>query len=325
MLIPGSDARGLGRVRHEGGRNKRAHAVALAIAILGSGVALGAVGLDDPRPATPADLDRPLACPEPDAACERAQRAWAALQGAAAWLARYPEAGLQLDAAMMLSQARQSVDGAALRQASAAAERVADRDHDHPHRRFYRPDFHSPPEHTSRWIPPAAGAPRASPNAVLSEALHCSENGFRPETIAYVCGPMRDDGGYHSTHALLGLVLARERGCVDLGATSKCLASLQAELARAQPSTLQPKRSLDVDLYGERILMRLLGGTEASALDPEVDALLAFQDADGSFGVRASGEPPYHRYHTTGIVVWTLAEWHRRSGEARPPAGPAGS
>lgn len=236
------------------------------------------------------------------------------MQRAAAWLARFPESALQLDAAMMLSRIRRSVDGRALRQAAASAVRVADRDHDHPHRRFHDPEFRSPREHTAAWQPPATGAPRVNPNLVLSEALHCTENGFRAETVAYACGPMRDGGGYHSTHALLSLVLAREGGCVDLAATADCVAALAAELAAAQPDPLRPERSLDIDLYAERTLMRLLAGNGAESLDREVETLLSFQDEDGSFGVRVPGEPPYHRFHTTGIALWTLAEWHRRRG-----------
>ena len=48
---------------------------------------------------------------------------------------------------------------------------------------------------------PVGRARRAATHQVVTEALFCAEHGWRPQTEAYACGPMRDEGGYHSTHA----------------------------------------------------------------------------------------------------------------------------
>jgi hypothetical protein len=95
---------------------------------------------------------------------------------------------------------------------------VADADADHPHRRFWLSDFRSPAGETSQWqVSP--DVERAEPDLVLSEALHCTENGWRSQTTAYVCGPMRDAGGYQSTRALWAVTIARDRGCLDRSAS----------------------------------------------------------------------------------------------------------
>jgi hypothetical protein len=266
--------------------------------------------------AAPADLDQPLACS--GAACPERERAWRAMQNAAAWMARFPDGELRFDAAIMLSQIQTSVDGEMLRRAAALARANADRDADHPHRRFYDPAFRSPREHTATWTAPPPGGSRVNPNLVVSEALHCAENGWRPEATAYACGAMRDHGGYHSVHALWALLLARDQGCVDLTATAPCLRSLEEELTAAQPAELAPARTLDVDLYAERLLMLVKSGARGPAIDASVAALLAHQDSDGSFGVRVPGEQPYHRFHATAIATWALAEWQRRSAGAMP-------
>jgi hypothetical protein len=293
----------------------------LRLALLGPLVAAG-LAVTTSADAVPADLGQPLACD--GAGCDRQQRAWQAMQRASAWMARFPTGELRFDAAVMLSQIRTRVDGTSLRPAFESARVRADVDHDHPHRRFWDPAFRSPPKDTAAWIAPVDGAPRVNPNLVLSEALHCTENGFRPETTAYVCGAMRDHGGYHTTHGVWALVLARERGCVDADATAACLAELQAEVAGAQPETLRAERTLDVDLYGERLLMLVLSGAtdplSQRVVESSVDGLLGAQDADGSFGVRVPGEQAYHRFHATGIATWALAEWQRRAAGTSPDA-----
>jgi hypothetical protein len=228
-------------------------------------------------------------------------------------MARFPPGELRFDAAVMLSGIRTSVDGTSLRGAFETARLRADVDHDHPHRRLWDPGFRSPPKDTAAWAAPAAGATRVNPNLVISEALHCAENGWRDATTAYVCGPMRDQGGYHTTHGLWALVIARERRCVDADGTAACLAALQAEIVAAQPEPLRPERSLDVDLYAERLLTLVLSGAKDAVVERSVDGLLEAQDADGSFGVRVPGEQPYHRFHATGIATWALAEWQRRA------------
>lgn len=257
------------------------------------------------------------------------------MQRASTWMARFPPGELRFDSAVILSQIRTSADSAMLRSAFETARARADVDVDHPHRRFWDPNLRSAAKDTAGWTAPAAGSPRVNPNLVVSEALHCTENGFRPETTAYVCGAMRDAGGYHTTHGLWALALARDRGCVDAGAVAACVAALQAETAAAQPEALRPGRTLDVDLYGERLLMLILSGAtdpvSEKAIERSVDGLLAARDADGSFGVRAPDELPYHRFHATGVATWALAEWQRREtsrtvdAKAAPTDAPSGT
>src|SRR5262249_39077581 len=148
-----------------------------------------------------------------------------------------------------------TVDGDALRRAFAVARPVGDHDDDNPLRRFWVPDFVSPRAHTAEWRVPAAGEPRANTNRVVAEALHCARNGWRPETTAYVCGPMRDAGGYQTAHALWALVLARQNGCLADEGTRSCIRALADELADAQPATLDPRTTWDVDLYAERTMV----------------------------------------------------------------------
>jgi hypothetical protein len=235
-----------------------------------------------------------------------------ALGRAAGWLAAFPAADLRFDAAVMLSETRRQVDGDALRRAFDVARMVADRDDDNPQRRFWVPDLAAPPEHTSRWTVPATPGARVNTNRVVAEALYCAENGWRPETMAYVCGPMRDGGGYHSTHALWALDLARRRGCVTKPAFHACARAIAAEVVAAQPARLAPARSLDVDLYAERLLVLARAGWPVRRLDPWARALLARQNADGSWAVPDAEEPSYHAYHATAVATWALAEWCRR-------------
>lgn len=235
-----------------------------------------------------------------------------ALARAGDWLAAFPPAELRFDAAVMLSQTRRRVDGEALRRAFEIARSVADRDDDNPQRRFWIAELAAPPEHTSRWTLPDAPGARVNTNRVVAEALFCAENGWRPETMAYACGRMRDGGGYHSTHALWALDLARRRGCVAKPAFHACARAIAAEVLAAQPARLAPANSLDVDLYAERLLVLTLAGWPVRRLDPSARMLLARQNGDGSWAVPGAEEPAYHGYHATAMATWALAEWCRR-------------
>lgn len=232
----------------------------------------------------------------------------AAIERGSRWLATYSQ-GLRFDAAVIVSQIRLRVDNPDLKLAFARAQVRGDHDHDHPHRRFWVPGFRSPPEHTSQWTVPLEGERRINTNRVLSEALHCAENGWRAATEAYICGPMRDHAGYHTTHGIWALDIAIRAGCAT-GAT--CMPSLRAELATAQPDPFEPKATLDIDLYAERVLMLLRTGTPASEADAWIEALLARQEAGGSWGVGEDPDP-YYRYHATGMTLWALAEWRAAS------------
>src|SRR5262249_47237297 len=111
-------------------------------------------------------------------------------------------------------------------------------------------------------------------------------------------------GGYASTHALWALVIARDRGCLDAKAFAEASAAVRAELRKAQPSEPGPA-TLDVDLYGERLLMLLLAGERDATPEAWAAKLTKRQNADGSFG--APTEQPYVQYHATLLATWALA------------------
>jgi hypothetical protein len=177
-----------------------------------------------------------------------------------------------------------------------------DEDGGHPLRALFEADYVLPAGKSTAWTPPTEK--RVSPNRVLVEATHCAAHGLRPEALAYVCGPMRDEGGYHTAHGLWALVIAADRGCIPVG--SGCWSALQGELTAAQPAALAPDSpTLVVDLFAERALMLGLSGQapEASWLE----ALRAAQRPDGAWGVAAEGDNPYWRFHATMTAAWALA------------------
>lgn len=264
-------------------------------------------------PAWPVQLT-PLETARPNCAgenCTQWQRLDLALGRAAAWMAEFPTGDLRFGAATMLAATRETIDSEALRLAFERARAVADRDDDNPRRRFWVPDLRVDPSRTSRWTVPTDGK-RVNTNRVVEEALYCGESGWREETMRYVCGPMRDDGGYYSTHALWGLSIAHGNGCIESTASEPCVRSIQSELAAKQPRRFAPKITLDIDLYAERLLTLVQTGYPDPVVDQWALTLLDLQTHDGSWGVSETGEPPYYRYHATAVSTWALAEWIRR-------------
>jgi len=257
----------------------------------------------------PVQLDPAVQCAP--AGCTQREQLEMTLNRAAQWLAAFPESELRFDAAVGLNRIRQIVDSDALRRAFEQARVVADRDADHPQRRFWNPGFTVPAEQTSRWAVPTDGS-RVNPNRVLDEALHCAHNGWRRETMQYACGAMRDAGGYQTVHALWAVDIASRNGCVAAADLTPCVAALQAELKQHQPSELQPKATLDIDLFAERLLFLMLTGEASPLVDHWAKTLLQLQATDGSWGVATDNEPPYYRYHATNAATWALAEWFRR-------------
>ncbi len=274
-------------------------------------------------PQWPVELLAARATPCAAPSCAQWQQLERTLFHAGEWLASFPQTALRFDAAMGLSQIRQTVDSDALRVAFKRARTVADRDNDHPHRRFWIPGFRSPARDTSQWEVPTDNRQRVNTNRVVSEALHCAENGWRPQTMHYVCGPMRDDGGYQTTHALWALYIAHQNGCVSAADFDACARELQSELRAYQPASLEPHATLDIDLYAERLLTLVLSGDPDRIVNAWAANLTGLQAPDGSWGVPAVGEEPYYRYHATMVVTWALAEWYRRlvgHPDARPAA-----
>jgi len=232
-----------------------------------------------------------------------------ALERAGAWLAAFPETELRFDAAIGLHGILEHTDSPALQRAYERARRVADSDPDHLLHRLWNAAFTAPPEVTLGWPVPRAGEPRVNVNRVVIEALHCAANGLRRETLDYLAGPMRDGGGYHTTHALWALVIARENGCLASGVYAGIAADLGAELRSAQPAPFEPTDTLAVDLYAERLLVLVLSGDASAEAGEWARRLLELQDADGSWGVAALGEPVTYRYHATMMAAWGLAAW----------------
>lgn len=230
-----------------------------------------------------------------------------ALLRAGRWLASFPPEKLRFDAAVGLWHIRQRYYSEPIDTAWRTAREIADRDTDNPLRRFWDASTDPPLEETSFWIVPTSSEQRVNTNRVVGEALYCAERGWRPETSRYVAGPMRDSGGYQTAHALWALYLAARNGCLADGEYLRLAPDLQRELRDHEPVEFQPSETLDVDLFAERLLMLIMTGDTGAPVDSWIDALLALQNEDGSWGIDRPGENPYFRYHATMVAVWAFA------------------
>lgn len=226
---------------------------------------------------------------------------------AAEWMSAFPAEELRFDAMIGLSRIAAVIDAEQVRRALDRARREVDVDDDHPHRRIWDPQHRADRAQVASWTPPRAGEPRINPNRPISEALHCAEHGIRPETLEYIGGAMRDEGGYHSTHAAFALAFARDNGCLDPEQSARLTEELARELRAYQPEPFEPATTLDIDLYGERVLMLLLLGDRAPPVDRWLERLAELQNDDGSWGRPSADEPPYFRFHATMVAAWTLA------------------
>jgi len=181
-------------------------------------------------------------------------------------------------------------------------------DRDHPLTGLIAPELAGKLDvgHLQRRRIPRPGQGRINPNVVVFRAAHCRRAGFPDAWLAYVTGPMRDEGEYHSAHALWTLQLLRERGCQADRALRQGIASLQSELLRAQRRTTTLSTTRAIDLYAERLLFVRLSGAPRSVLLPFVPRLLAAQRADGAFA--APGERrPHWLQHATTVAIWALS------------------
>ena len=221
-----------------------------------------------------------------------------AVDRAADWLADAPPGALRFDAAVVLSQVRRLRASPAVERALQKALAVAATDDDNPHRRFFDADAGTTREAVAGWsVPDARGT-----NAFVSEALWCDVFGLRAATVDAL-ERLGDDGGYRTTHAVWALELAQERGCLDAAAFGQRSAGLRAELRRTQPEAPGPG-TMDLDLFGERLVMLRLAGEHDGALDRWTAALRARQNRDGSFGTDGTN---VQRAHATMIAAWALA------------------
>lgn len=273
-------------------------------------VAIGGCGRSDrparTDPAPGRDAAAALDAVAPDAAAPVDPRV--AIDRAATWLAAFPADQLRFDAAIGLSQLVRNADSEPARRAYAAARALADRDTDSPLRRAFDDAARVEPGSTTAWTVPGPGEPRANVNRVVAEALHCADAPVRDATLAYVTGPMRDGGGYHTAHGLWALTAARDRGCLAPARFAALAAPLVDELRAAQPAAPDPA-VLATDLYAERLLMLALAGSRDAAVDGWARALIRAQAADGSFGALGPGDDPYFRFHATLAAAWALSVW----------------
>lgn len=245
--------------------------------------------------------------------CDRWEARAESLMRAGRFLASQTEE-LRFDAAIGVPEVLRIVTSPSWRSALDSALKTAQRDADHPNRRWFDPDFRVDAEVTTRFSPPEPGG-RIPYNRVTSEALHCRENGWRQQTEQYVCtllaqGGMRD-GSYGTTHALWALQIARDAGCTE----AKCIGDLLDELSALLllPWPEAPDLSA-IDLRAEAAVMLLRDGRSA---DETIERLMAAQGADGGWGGATERAPL--RYHATMLAAWAIAlDVRHRAGRSEP-------
>ena len=226
-----------------------------------------------------------------------------------AWLAEFPVDDLRFDAAIGLHEIRSEVDSTEFADAWRRAVEVADRDEDNPLRKFWDPAVTAPAKFTAGWTVPGPNDSRVNTNRPVAEALHCVANGWRSETTAYVAGPMRDDGGYHTTHGLWALTIARTNGCLAESEFQLVARTLVDEIRAALTAAPEPQSVLEIDLFAERLLVTVLADEDTPVLNVWVSRHVALQNEDGSWGTLAEGEDAYFQYHATLVSAWALAEY----------------
>ncbi len=188
---------------------------------------------------------------------------------------------------------------------------VHDPDAGHPLRRLIDPNHPIPEGRSTSWTVPSDGR-KVHVHRVLVEAVDCDRSGWRPQTETWVCGPMRDGGGYGSTHAAWALLLARSRGCTP----AACLGAITDELMAAAQGASPPATTLDVDLQAERILFAALAGR--SVPDAWRQSVAKWQGDDGGIAVSAA-DPLEHRIHATAVALWAEAVLKNGPPTPSPP------
>ncbi len=148
------------------------------------------------------------------------------------WLNDFPLEQLRFDAAIGLYAIRRMVDSPALEGAWNKAREKAREDDDNPMRRFWDQSAQAPIQAILGWTAPRAApdSRRVNVNRVVGEALFCDRYGFREQSWDYLTGPMRDQGGYHSTHALWALDLLQARGCREGSALTMAGQDISTEI-----------------------------------------------------------------------------------------------
>lgn len=237
----------------------------------------------------------------------------AAVDRAGLWMSAFPQKALRFDAAIGLHHILQRYQTPSLKKAYNRALQQANRDDDNPMRRFWLSTFVSPSKVLQGWSAPGQGESRVNVNRVVSEALHCRRHAVRQQTLDYIVGPMRDLGGYHTTHGLWALVLARQRGCLEAKTFRKLATPLVEEIYRHQPAQGPERTTEAVDIFAERFLMVVLAGAEEPQLLRQkplgrwAEHLLGIQQEDGRWGY--DGGVSYRDFHATLLASWALLEW----------------
>ncbi len=236
---------------------------------------------------------------------QRAEVRTALLLGLARHIAGAPEETLRFDTAVALEAAARRLSpsvtaDAAFRRARARALAVAARDDDHPHHRLLGREVPVRRVRVQGWEPPkGASARRVNVNRVVTEALYCDRFGLRPETLAYIEGPMRDGGGYQTCHGLWALVIARDRGCLSSEAFRRAARPLVAEVEAGLRRDGAPKTPEAEDLFTERHLMRRLAGRPLTLRDR--------RRLEGLAGRVARAPATVLSVHTAALLLWVLS------------------
>ena len=232
------------------------------------------------------------------------------LDRASGWMKRYLETeDARFDAAFLLHHVRRVADSEDLKEVHEVVREQVNWDRGHPLRVLADPSFieRIPPGTSHGWSAPDEG--RVNANRVLVEAAHCARDGWRDQTTTYVCGNMRDQGGFQTTHALWSLDYAVEQQCVERAQVSACLLSLQEELLAAQRSADEPASTTEMDLFIQRVIMLIRSGSVAPELEAWVIQVAHWQRADGAWGIASDEDDPYYEFHVTMMGVWAIIEW----------------
>ena len=230
-------------------------------------------------------------------------------------ICKIPEQNLRHDTATGLSHVRRVIWWKDLDGCFDRIKKRAFKDHDNPLNVLIDPSYRGPISIDSilKSRLPKPGEKRINVNRILSRAAHCKKNTFTDPAFAYTTGPMRDSGGFHSTHAIWALIILKERGCRTGPKLDKAILDLRKELSDAQKKGLDPKTTRNIDLYAERIMCLAMSGESPESLAPFVEKLMATQRKDGLFATPTEKQKHW-LLHCTTVSVWALAEFLKARG-----------
>lgn len=255
--------------------------------------------------------------PTPVASAPLPQRVKKSIRLGIQALCRFEDKDLRHDTAMVLTLVRKILFWPELEPCYARIKTQALKDHDHPLNVLIDSGYakNVDLERIRRLPIPEAGQKRTNVNHIVFRAAHCPKVPFPDKAFAYLVGPMRDNGGFHSTHAMWALLMMRSQGCGQRAKVEKAVASLRDELTKALNASGEMKSTRGIDLNAERILFLVQSGVRVDALSGPVQKLLSAQRPDGAF---AAPQEKRRRWllHATTVSVWALsavwAKLHRK-------------